>query len=108
MVLGALFLALLSSLYFTIPIRQLTEATQKIIAEDYSVRINERHPDEFAAAAVAFNKMAGGLAEGELLKNFVSESVRESSTAENSDDQAKIIEATVLSSIRALKPFRVS
>jgi len=107
MVLGALFLALLSSLYFTIPIRQLTEATQKIIAEDYSVRINERHPDEFAAAAVAFNKMAGGLAEGELLKNFVSESVRESSTAENSDDQAKIIEATVLfSSIKGFKTLQ--
>lgn len=103
----ALLLALLSSLYFTIPIRQLTEATQKIIAEDYSVRISERHPDEFAAAAIAFNKMAGGLAEGKLLKNFVSESVRESSTADNSDEQAKIIEATVLfSSIKGFSAIQ--
>ncbi len=97
----ALLLALLSSLYFTIPIRQLTEATQKIIAEDYSVRINERHPDEFAAAARAFNKMAGGLAEGELLKNFVSESVREITASDSDDEQARLIDATVLfSSIR--------
>ncbi len=106
MVLAALFMALLSSLYFTIPIRQLTEATRKIIAEDYSVRINERHPDEFAAAAVAFNKMAGGLAEGELLKNFVSESVREM-TAGSEDEQAQIIDATVLfSSIKDFKSLQ--
>ena len=104
---AALLLALLSSLYFTIPIRQLTEATQKIIAEDYSVRINERHPDEFASAAAAFNKMAGGLAEGELLKKFVSESVREISAADSSDDQAKVIEATVLfSSIKGFKALQ--
>lgn len=103
----ALLLALLSSLYFTIPIRQLTEATQKIIAEDYSVRINERHPDEFAAAALAFNKMAGGLAEGRLLKNFVSESVREISTADSSDESARIIEATVLfSSIKGFSAMQ--
>lgn len=103
----ALVLALFSSLYFSIPIRQLTEATQKIIAEDYSVRINERHPDEFAAAAMAFNKMAGGLAEGELLKNFVSESVREMTTSGTDDEQAKIIDATVLfSSIKGFKSLQ--
>lgn len=107
MVAIALILALLSSLYFTIPIRQLTEATQKIIAEDYSVRVNEKHPDEFAAAALAFNKMAGGLAEGELLKNFVSESVREITAADSDDEQAKIIDATVLfSSIKGFNSLQ--
>ncbi|MDD3149026.1 MAG: adenylate/guanylate cyclase domain-containing protein, partial [Candidatus Riflebacteria bacterium] len=98
MVFGGLLVALLTSLYFTIPVRQLNEATRKIIEEDYSVRLNENHPDEFAISAAAFNKMASGLAEGQLLRNFVSESVRDLSgkTAIAEAERAKITRATIL------------
>jgi class 3 adenylate cyclase len=91
-----LILSLLASFYFTIPIRQLTEAMQKIISEDYSVRLIEAHPDEFAIAARAFNKMAAGLMEGKLLRNFVSESVRESRADSNEAAEANICQVTVL------------
>lgn len=90
----ALLLALLASVYFTIPIRQLTKATQKIIAADYSVRLGEDHPDEFAQSAIAFNKMASALGEGQLLKQFVSASVREDLTI--SAGQAQVEETTIL------------
>lgn len=91
-----LILSLLASLYFTIPIRQLTEAMQKIIREDYSVRLIETHPDEFAISARAFNKMATGLKEGMLLRNFVSESVRDTRTASTEIAEANICQVTVL------------
>lgn len=98
-----LLIALLTSFYFTIPVRQLTAATMKIVNEDYSIRLLENHPDEFALSAAAFNKMASGLAEGRLLRHFVSESVRNMTSDSGSlnDGQAKSANATVLfSSIR--------
>ncbi len=90
----AILLALLASMYFTIPIKQLTDATQKIIEADYSVRLREDHPDEFAQSAIAFNKMASALGEGQLLKQFVSESVRDDMGCNNG--QAMLAETTVL------------
>lgn len=74
---SGLTMALLTSLYFTLPIRKLIRVTEEIIKGNYSVRLDSDQPDEFATAATAFNKMATGLAEGRLLSNFVSDSVKE-------------------------------
>jgi len=91
-------LALLTSLYFTIPIRQLTLATRQIAAGNYAERLEQRHPDDFAIAAATFNKMALGLQQGELLKSFVSESVKELADRSEltSSDIARNTSATVL------------
>jgi class 3 adenylate cyclase len=96
-------LALLTSLYFTLPIRQLTQATRQIAEGNYAVRLVQRHPDDFAIASAAFNKMAIGLQQGELLNSFVSESVKKLADRNelSSSDIARKIRATVLfSSIR--------
>lgn len=100
---GGISLALLTSLYFTIPLRQLTRATRQIADGNYEVRLDHNHPDEFAIAAGAFNQMATGLQQGELLSSFVSESVKELASREqlSSSDIAGNTAATVLfSSIR--------
>ncbi len=98
-----IMLALLTSLYFTIPIRQLTLATRQIAEGNYATRLESSHPDEFAVASVAFNKMAVGLQQGELLSSFVSESVKKLADRDKltSSDIARNTRATVLfSSIR--------
>lgn len=102
LILTGLLFSILTSMYFTIPIRQLTDATREIIAGHYATRLSESHPDEFASSARAFNKMASGLAEGELLRKFVSESVRSLADPGAGDhEQAQLVEATILfSSIR--------
>lgn len=100
---AGIFLALLTSLYFTLPIRQLIQATSQIAEGNYETRLDPRHPDEFALAAATFNKMATGLQQGELLSSFVSESVKELTAREQltSSDIAQNTRATVLfSSIR--------
>ncbi|NLF95678.1 MAG: adenylate/guanylate cyclase domain-containing protein [Candidatus Riflebacteria bacterium] len=100
---GGISLALLTSLYFTIPLRQLTNATRQIADGNYEVRLDQNHPDEFAIAAGAFNQMATGLQQGELLSSFVSESVKELASREQLSitDIARNTSATVLfSSIR--------
>ena len=100
---GGIGLALLTSLYFTIPLRQLTMATRQIADGNYEIRLGQNHPDEFAIAAGAFNQMATGLQQGELLSSFVSESVKELASREqlSSSDIARNTAATVLfSSIR--------
>ena len=103
--LTGMLLALLTSMYFTIPIRQLTDATQQITNGNYGIRLDPRHPDEFALAASTFNKMATGLQEGQLLSSFVSESVKELAAREHltSEDFAQTCRATVLFS--SIKDF---
>ena len=102
---SGIVLALLTSLYFTIPIRQLTRATRQIAEGNYAVRLDQSHPDEFAVAAATFNKMAIGLQQGELLSSFVSESVKEIASREqlSSSDIAFNTSATVLFS--SIKDF---
>lgn len=105
---SGLLIALFTSLYFTLPIRRLTDATQEIINENYSVRLETSHPDEFATAATAFNKMAAGLEEGRLLSRFVSKSVKEIAEQGSAALQdARSAEVTVLfSSIKDFHQLR--
>lgn len=101
---SGLLLAFLTSLYFTLPIRRLIEATRQIISENYSFRLETRQPDEFSTVAKAFNEMAAGLEEGRLLSRFVSKSVQEiAAQGDDSMNTAKLSEATVLFS--SIKDF---
>jgi len=103
---SGLILALLTALYFTLPIRRLTDATQEIINENYSIRLETSHPDEFATAATAFNKMAAGLEEGRLLSKFVSKSVQEIAAQGSAGiNAARSAEVTVLFS--TIKDFHL-
>lgn len=106
---AGLILALLTSLYFTLPIGRLTRATREISDGKYEVRLNPNHPDEFAIAATAFNQLATGLQQGELLSSFVSESVKKLAAREqlSSEDIAQNATVTVLfSSIRNFETIR--
>ncbi len=76
MLITGLILAFAGALYFTAPLRELTMAAYRIARGDFSCRIPQNHPDEFAAIGQAFNSMAKGLEEGSRLKSFVSNSVR--------------------------------
>lgn len=69
------FLALVVARYFQSPIDELTRATGEIIKENYEVRINSWHPDEFSEIATTFNHMARQLQEGKLLSTFVAQSL---------------------------------
>lgn len=70
-----MLLAFAGAVYFTAPLKELTDATKQIGNGYFSVRISQNHPDEFAFTGEAFNLMAKGLEEGQRLKNFVSDSV---------------------------------
>jgi methyl-accepting chemotaxis protein len=100
--------------YFVTPLRELTLATYRIAKGDYSCRISENHPDEFARTGEAFNRMATGLDEGQRLKNFVSDSVRrEIASADETEiasrarsRQATIIFSAICGFANSRKPTR--
>lgn len=94
-----LALAFAGALYFTAPLRELTMAAYRIAKGDFSCRISQNHPDEFAAIGQAFNSMAKGLEEGSRLKSFVSDSVRcEVATSDEAEiaDRASTKQATII------------
>lgn len=68
-------LAMVVAQFFQAPINELTRATNEIIKENYQVRINSMHPDEFSEISNTFNHMARQLEEGKLLSTFVAESL---------------------------------
>lgn len=76
MVFSGAMLAFAGAIYFIWPLRELTNATSEIVRGNFATRIHEDHPDEFAQIGKAFNQMAGGLEEGQVLKSFVSDSVK--------------------------------
>jgi class 3 adenylate cyclase len=94
MILFGGILAFAGALYFVWPLRELTAATREIFMGSFKVRIHEDHPDEFAALGKAFNNMASGLEEGELLKSFVTDSVRREVEDANSSSLAEKAETT--------------
>ncbi len=94
MILFGGFLAFAGALYFVWPLRELTAATREIFMGSFKVRIHEDHPDEFAALGKAFNNMASGLEEGELLKSFVTDSVRREVEDANSSSLAEKADTT--------------
>lgn len=99
MILSGGVLAFAGALYFVWPLRELTTATREIFMGNFKIRIHEDHPDEFAALGKAFNNMANGLEEGELLKSFVTDSVRrevEDASDNSLSDKAETTAATVL------------
>jgi sigma-B regulation protein RsbU (phosphoserine phosphatase) len=67
LVLGA-FVSVLLGLYFTRPIRRLKEATQALRAGNLDHRVEVRRNDELGELAVAFNQMAQGLRERNLMR----------------------------------------
>ncbi|MBU1105671.1 MAG: adenylate/guanylate cyclase domain-containing protein [Candidatus Riflebacteria bacterium] len=77
------------AVYFTAPLRELTNATNQISKGNFETRISEKHPDEFAEIARAFNTMATGLQEGGMLRNFVAESVRREISDQTIDELAQ-------------------
>lgn len=88
------FLALMVANYFQTPIDEITKATSEIIKENYLVRINSRHPDEFSEIASTFNHMARQLQEGKLLSTFVTHSL--ATELETSPGKAKRLEVSVI------------
>lgn len=93
------FIAWLAALYFVAPLEQLTKATVQIECGNFSYRLNQNHPDDFAQIAAAFNRMAKKLEQGQILRLFVSESVRKEVAEENSETlagKAELKQATII------------
>ncbi len=94
-------LAFAGALYFVWPLRELTAATTEVFMGNFSIRIHEDHPDEFAALGRSFNNMAEGLEEGMLLKSFVTDSVRREVAEAKDSSLAEKAETTVSSIVFA-------
>lgn len=48
-----------------LPLRKIVEATHRVAAQDYSVRLPEDHTDEIGEVAAAFNRMTASLADSQ-------------------------------------------
>jgi signal transduction histidine kinase len=71
-VLAAALVALLLSRRITRPVRELTEASEKIARGDYDVHLNSKGPDELGQLALRFEQMARRLQEAsEHERNFL-------------------------------------
>ncbi|MEW6710218.1 MAG: adenylate/guanylate cyclase domain-containing protein, partial [Candidatus Riflebacteria bacterium] len=103
------FMAILAfavSHYFLAPVNQLIAATEAIIREEYSYRLNVHHPDEFAEMAKTFNHMARQLEEGRLLSSFVTASLEEDLDSQKKVKKASRKEvAVIFSGITGFKKF---
>lgn len=96
---AGVFLAFAGAVYFTAPLKELTDATKEIALGNFGYRITEAHPDEFAEIGRSFNLMSRMLDEGQRLKSFVSDSVlREVETNDDSEitDRAQSRHATII------------
>lgn len=104
---AGIILAWLGALYFVAPLQKLTDATREINRENYQIRIDDRHPDDFASIAASFNRMAQQLEEGSILNGFVSAAVKKHVSNDNDEanpDVAELKKTTVLfSSINGFK-----
>ncbi len=72
----AAIIAILGTAYFITPLQEILEKMSAIDNRRYDVNLDESRPDEFGVLAKAFNHMVKGLREGQLLRKFVSTSVR--------------------------------
>jgi class 3 adenylate cyclase len=76
-VLLAIFLSAAATMVFMFPLRRLMGAIQSIRSGQLDTRLaDDQRRDEFGTLALAFNSMAKGLREKELLNRYVSPSVR--------------------------------
>jgi len=80
-VLGAVSAIALAGV-LTNPIRQLTKGVQAIAAGDFNMRVNLKRADELGELTDAFNQMAKGLAERELMRGAFSAYVSKDLLAE--------------------------
>jgi len=72
---ASLFFAVWAANRFLRPVRNLTRQARRIMAGDFTATLPVESDDEFGRLARAFNEMARGVREGQLLRRFVSESV---------------------------------
>lgn len=85
----AVFLARHAAHHFLDPLRRLAEAVGQIGRGEYHTRLEANRQDEFGSLAGAFNKMAKGLEEGQLLGRYVSTSVRQAVKDQSLVQQAR-------------------
>jgi len=71
------------------PIRSLIVGIQAVSAEDYSHRVPSDRSDELGELAEAFNKMARGLEERNILRKMVSSSARTATTSGDDEKKAR-------------------
>jgi adenylate cyclase len=71
------------------PVRRLEVRMAAVEAGDYSVRLSVERRDELGMLAVAFNEMARGLAEAEVLGRMVSVSARDAIAAASEPGRAE-------------------
>lgn len=109
---GGFLMAFAGAVYFIWPLRELTKASGEIDSGNYSIRISEEHPDEFALISSSFNNMAQRLEEGSRLKNYVTDSVlKEIQSVDNQEisEKSQSGSATIIfSSIKNFSEYQKS
>lgn len=99
---GVLFAMLLFSIMlarhvaarFLQPLLALSDAAERIMRHDFTIRLPAERRDEFGELAASFNSMAQGVEEGRLLSRFVSESVRTAARDTDREEAARRGEQT--------------
>ncbi|MBU1108354.1 MAG: HAMP domain-containing protein [Candidatus Riflebacteria bacterium] len=108
----ALGIGMACSMYFIAPLQQIIAAIKTIKAGNLGVRLDELRHDEFGSLGFAFNKMAKGLEEGSVLRQYVSKSARQVARSDEHSEAAgrgKNITVTILfSSLKDFLQFQCS
>jgi class 3 adenylate cyclase len=84
----AAMIAILGTAYFITPLQEILEKMAAVNNRRYDVSLDDSRPDEFGTLARAFNHMVKGLREGQLLRRFVSTSVKRAIRADSSGAEA--------------------
>jgi class 3 adenylate cyclase len=85
----AVLAALAGARYFMKPMSSILSGIREIDAQRYGVRLDAKRGDEFGLLASAFNKMARGLEEGQILGTYVSSWVKRAMADETFREEAK-------------------
>jgi class 3 adenylate cyclase len=94
LLLATVLLARRVSRRFLAPVHALQRAARAVAAGNFHQRLDESGGGEFARLATAFNLMVAGVAEGRLLRRFVSDSVH--ATARRRDREQAALEGEAL------------
>ncbi len=107
----AMITGALGGLYFILPLQRIISGIGEIRNGMFQTRLDETRNDEFGSLATAFNRLAKGLEEGQLLRRYVSDSAKKA--AKTSRDEfadgrnGAVITATILfSSLHEFSEFQ--
>ncbi|HOY68876.1 MAG TPA: adenylate/guanylate cyclase domain-containing protein [Candidatus Ozemobacteraceae bacterium] len=86
----------IAGLYFLLPLQRIIRGIDSIRSGGYGIRLDADRSDEFGSVALAFNRLAQGLEEGRLLRQYVSDSARRMAQAGPEEGRGRTVMATIV------------